>query len=500
MKVLMFIFGVFLIPSVVLATPVTGPIKPETILHFHPELNAVGTNYRVPVVVGGVTGVAEIGADLTVGRLLANVAKGATGPWGAAAVTAAMLCYQETDWKICHSTIEPIVPIQIDTSKITPASFTSAVTIHGISELNSYSIDTNTVCTQVGRFLWFNGTTPYCTVGFSGGYSPIQVIPYSCIDYGGSPVGNAIGDLCKIKNYFCSSGILTNSFGAPMAVTGQYCTPETAYSCPENYSRSDSYGNLGDGMFCAYQAPTLTSEQQANMMKPVLLQYYADQLFNNSDGSVNPDYFSDAGTTFDPVATPSTMPMTWDQLKQYVDWVRRGTAQTTDPLAPHYITPSNYDYTNNYITNNDSAVTNSTSNSTSTTITPADATSSAAITQSQYEASNKKADDKLKTDIAAVPQPSFADVLKPMDDYKTDVQNTNENSVVAINSPSALGYGSSTCWRPSLKSFNGTTVSPGDAYCSDYDSFSNPLAVWALWIGTALYLWHFGREQLTERV
>lgn len=493
MKVLMFIFGIFLIPSS-FAAYVTGPIKPETILHFHPELNAVGTNYRVPVVVGGVTGVAEIGADLTVGRLLANVAKGATGPWGAAAVTAAMLCYQETDWKICHSQIEPIVSLQIDTSQIIAATGTTSINyIYYLQGVYGYSF--SNVCKNAGGVL---GSDGWCRgPGFNASYA--TKYPCSGQHLNTSLYSQYCSNGDSTTNFSCSSGTLTNSSGAPMAVTGQYCTPESAYSCPTNYARSDSYGNLGSGMFCSYQAPTLTAEQQANMMKPVLLQYYADQLFNKPDGSVNPDYFADAGTTFDPVATPSTMPMTWDDLKKYVEWVRGGTAQTTDPLAPHYITPSNYDYTNNYITNNDSAVTNSTNNSTSTTITPADATSSAAMTQSQYEASNKKTDDKLKTDVAAIPQPSVSGLLSPIDDFTTSVNDIKTAQVPTLTTPSAISYGSGTCWNPTIDSFNGSKISAG-VYCDNYSQIAHPILYWSIWAGTFIYLWHFGRQTVSARV
>lgn len=382
--------SVFILPFSAFAAVSTGPIKPEVILPFHPELNAVGTRYRVPVVVGGVTGVAEIGADLTVGRLLANVAKGAAGPWGVAAVTAAMLCYQETDWKICHSQIEPIVSLQIDTSQITAATGTTSINyIYYLQGVYGYSF--SDVCKKIGGVLGSDGSC----IGPGFEYSYAVEYPCSGQHSNTSLYSQYCSNGDSTTNYSCSSGTLTNSSGAPMAVTGQYCTPDSAYSCPTNYLRSDSYGNLGSGMFCSYQAPTLTPVEQKNILAPYLLNYYANQLFANPDGSPNPDYFSDGDTTFDPAATPSDMPVTWDQLKQYVDWVRNGVAQTTDPLAPHYISPNNYNYTKNYINNSNSTTSNLTNNTSSSTptITPEQATSSAAMTQAQYEASNKKYDD-----------------------------------------------------------------------------------------------------------
>lgn len=45
-------------------------------------------------------GMASISGKAAVGRLLGAAGRGVLGPWGMAAITAAQLCYSETDWKI----------------------------------------------------------------------------------------------------------------------------------------------------------------------------------------------------------------------------------------------------------------------------------------------------------------------------------------------------------------------------------------------------------------
>lgn len=463
LRVLCFTFFV-LISSFATCAPVTGPIKPEAVLHFYPELNAVGTAYRVPVVVQGVTGVAEIGKTATTARMLLNATVGKLGFFGMAAVTAAQLCYEQTDWKICHSTIDPILPISIDTSLIVPAQLlpVSAWTYSGSGTVPFYNSMTEFLSWYVATYGYTSYDSCYkasttsnynewvCTFrkpGFSGGKSFYERFDLN-------------------SNYSCSSGVLSNSSGAPMAVTGQYCTPELAYSCPTNYSRSDAYGNLGDGMFCSYQAPTVSEQYRNDALAPYLLNYYANQLFSDNDGKLDPSYFSDADTTFDPTVTPSDMPVTWDQLKQYVDWVRTGVAQTTDPLAAHYVSPSNYAYTNNYISNNDS-VTNNTSSATSTNITPQQTASSAAMTQAQFEATSKKLDteagDAIKNvntdEIDNADDGGFGDA----NDQLTDIASGNIGDLPALPTPNLPGY--SSCQTLDMSWKGHAAVFPSPSQC-----------------------------------
>lgn len=502
------IFALFL-PNLSFAAITTGPIKPEVILPFHPELNAVGTAYRVPVVVSGVTGVAEIGADLTVGRLLSVGARGLLGPWGMAAITAAQLCYEQTDWKICHSTIEPIIPLQIDTSKITAATASTPPTV--FYEMSSYlkrSLDISTLCSQMGWLLGtYSGSTKACYSSSAGGltgssYLQTTILSRSC---------NSTISICTVPTtYSCSTGTLTNSTGAPMAVTGQFCTPASAYSCPTNYARSDSYGNLGDGMFCSYQSPVLTDAQQKNILAPYLLNYYANQLFAKPDGSPNTDFFSDPDTTFDPAAVPSDMPMTWDQLKQYVDWVRNGIAQTTDPLAPHYVSPKNYDYTKTYINNNNSTstVTNNTSSATST-ITPEQATSSAAMTQTQYEESNKKADTEQATALNTAMNP----LTNVLTQYNADKQFMIDKITSPTEPPAAMpdiftwAWPTGQCQGFTLK-FRVHVPLIGmlsmdklvNEHCPPYNEWAHPALFWFFNIITGLYLFRLWDKTAAEVV
>lgn len=533
MKVLMFILGVFLIPSL-FAAPMTGPLSAVSVLAFKPSvaLDTAGlSRMNVPVVAGDVAGMATISSRSLSLKLLGAAGRGALGPWGMAAITAAQLCYDQTDWKVCHSTNDPLVPINVDLSGILAAEntdiipalpkttyrmdgvYTSAVGDTRVDVCSAFSalyksmyphMDITVVGygnEQYGNTCLYNlfmvkTGEPYG--GGSASYRPISV--YSCksgyILSDSAGTASTTGRFCTPVAPVCPPDyIVTNDLGHPLSVSGKFCTPVNAYSCPTDYHRSDSYQNSDSaGMFCSYNSPYLTEQQKTDVLAPYLLDYYANQLFADKDGKTLSDIFSDPDTTFDPTVTPSDMPMTWTDLTKYTGWVNDKTAQTTNPLAPNYISPSNYNYVVNYINTNN---TNNTSTGNTPVVTPE---TTSALTQSQYDDSNLKTSTAEKAAINAVTKPELSGLLKPLDDYKADIQSTNSNTVSTINKPSSLGYGSSTCWRPTLKSFNNTTVSPGDAYCSDYDSFSNPLAVWALWIGTALYLWHFGREQLTERV
>ncbi len=483
MKVLIFIFGIFLIPSV-FAAPTTGGFAADAVLAIKPQLitDTSGIRYwDVPVSRAGVTGVATIGEDFAIGRVLAASRAGTIGLAGLVAVEAvkgvAGMCIWQTDkWHDC--TQRPTIPINIDTSKITAATKTTANVFvwsqdGGVTLFGSPTL----ACGSVGKGVLGDdgyGTAYYCVGGFPVFYRITR----------------------SQTTYSCSSGSLTNSSGAPMAVTGQYCTPDTAYSCPSSYFRSDSVGNSDSvGLFCSYTSPVYDDTQAAKILAPYLLNYYANQLFTGKDGKPL-DVFSAPNTTFDPAASPSTMPMTLDQLKQYVDWVRNGTAQTTDPLAPHYISPNNYDYTKNYINTNNTTNTNSSS----TTITPEQTASAAqGLTQTQYEESNKKTDDKLKTDIAAIPQPAVTGLLTPIDDFTTSVNDIKTAQVPTINKPSAISYGSGTCWSPTIDSLNGSKINAG-VYCDNYSQIAHPILYWSIWAGTFIYLWHFGRQTLSARV
>lgn len=494
------IFALFL-PTLSFAAPTTGPITPDVILHFHPELNALGTAYRVPVVVGGVTGVAEIAAKRTVGALLGDMVGGLLGPWGVAAITAAQLCYEQTNWKICHSTIDPIVPITIDTSKIIPATSTL---FFSPKNNGTFFPDRSSACTAVGPLI-SNSTYTFVATGVYTDTSD----PFDCqmkrtqISNGSVTTGTYSSWGASVYHVYklaCSNdSVLTNSSGAPMAVTGQSCTPNSAYSCPTNYARSDAYGNLSDSsMFCSYQSPSLTDDQTTAQLKAVLLQYYADQLFKKADGTTDNSPFQQSDTTFDPSATPSSMPMTWDQLKQYVDWIRNGTAQTTDPLAPHYITPNNYDYTKTYITNNNTATTTNNSTSTnSNTVTPADAASSAAMTQSQYEASNQKFEQQKADAFTS----SFAGVTNVLTQYNADKQ----EMISKIGSPTAppAAMPNVFTWLWPTGQCNGFTLNLNihvpvigsltmnklvNEYCPPYRDYIHPAFFWFFNMITALYI------------
>lgn len=106
------------------AATTTGPLTGATVLAYKPTatIDTAGiSRLNLPVLAGETAGMASVGSKATVGRLLGAAGRGALGPWGMAAITAAQICYDQTDWKICHSTNDPVLPITIDKSRIVVA-------------------------------------------------------------------------------------------------------------------------------------------------------------------------------------------------------------------------------------------------------------------------------------------------------------------------------------------------------------------------------------------
>ena len=477
LRFLILFFSFFIASLSVQAAVTTGPIANAVTLAYKPQavVDTMGlSRLSVPVLAGDTAGMATIGARSTALKLLGAAGRGALGPLGLAAITAAQLCYEHTDWKVCHSSIEPIVPINIDTSKIIAAT-KSTVSTYFVYGISSYTMSNSSgfltpelACRDVVSF--FNskyvGTYQYSYVSSTINSCTVTSIIVSS----GSSRGNDVFSLTVYGNqdvYTCSSGSnLTNSSGAPMAVTGNYCTPDSSYSCPENYSRSDSYGNLSsDGMFCSYQAPVLTDQQKSDILAPYLLNYYANQLFSDNNGKPLTDIYTDSDTTFDPTVTPANMPMTWTQLQQYVDWYINGKAQTTNPLAPYYISPSNYSYTQNYVNTTNSTNTNTDS---TTNVSPTTTASSAAMTQEQYETSTKKLDDAAATAINATDTSSLENLTKTSgfdgaNDQLTNISNGNISDLPSLPTPNLPGY--SNCQTIDLSWKGNPAVFPSPSQC-----------------------------------
>lgn len=456
------------------AATTTGPLTGATVLAYKPTatIDTAGlSRLNLPVLAGETAGMASVGTKATVGRLLGAASRGALGPWGMAAIAAAQLCYDETDWKICHSSIEPILAITIDISQIVPATVSIVYTAWSGRSGENFSTP-EAACQS-----WLDYWVAVCGSGCTGynSVSKVSDIKYTCTGYWVTSSGTKkylttygynVSGTVPVNQYSCSSGsVLTNASGAPMAVTGQYCTPESAYSCPENYSRSDSYGNLGDGMFCSYQPPALTEQQQADILAPYLLNYYANQLFSDKDGKTLPDIFSDADTTFDPTVTPADMPMTWTDLMKYTDWITSGKGQTTNPLAPYYISPSDYKYTQTIINNTNNTNTNT---DTTTNVNPTTTASSAAMTQAQFEQSTSKADKTAADAINAVDTTSMDNLTKTSgfdgaNDQLTNISNGNIGDLPSLPTPNLPGY--SSCQTIDLTWKDHPAVFPSQSQC-----------------------------------
>lgn len=498
---LFFLF--FSIASICYSATVTGPIANATVLAYKPTLTldtAGLSRLSIPVLAGETAGMATIGTKLTVGRFLGYGARGILGPWGMAAIAAADLCYTETDWRICHSTVDPLVPITIDASlivsaetEIIPALSSQIITYSasgygvpigpytspqevcaGIASVltdtttwnfsvSSIDLSTNK-CSLAGVFK--NGTSTYNTNRY---YTSSTKTDYSCQSgyflSNASGVADSTGKFCTLSLPKCPSSdyILTNSTGGPLSVTGEYCTLKSAYSCQENYSRSDAYGNLGDdGMFCSYTPPALTEQQKADILAPYLLNYYANQLFADKDGKTLPDIFSGSDTTFDTTVTPADMPMTWTDLQKYTGWVNDGTAQTINPLAPHYISPNNYNYVKNYINTNNQTNTN-TNNTTNVS-----AATSTAMTQTEYEQSTSKADKTTADAINSVDTTSLDNLTKTSgfdgaNDQLNNISNGNIADLPSLPIPNLPGY--SSCQTIDLSWKIHPAVFPSQSQC-----------------------------------
>lgn len=443
MKVLMFIFGIFLIPSV-FASPVIGPIKPDVLLPFYPELNPVANTLRVPVVVGSARGVAEVGELGFIGRVGSKIASKTLGGPLLAAVGVADLSYEAYKWYHETSTVGPM----------------DIGTCFGPLAVGGYEE---------------NVPVSTCVSDIISNLTTIQKV---------WPMSNPQISLSSIDS--------SNSLDVKIYINDIYTN---VYYGQQGGLYTFRWVKTGTIQMTTINKAEITPQSAFDILASQLLNMPSNNVFNKPDGTPDPDYFSDSDTTFDPTASPNNIPMTLDELSKYVDWIRSGKAQTTDPLSPYYISPFNYQYTQNYINNIDNSVTSNTSGA----VAPQQTTSSSALTQSQYDASNKKTDDKLNTDIAAIPQPAVTGLLTPIDDFTTSVNDIKTAQVPTINKPSSISYGSGTCWSPTIDSFNGTKISAG-VYCDNYSQIAHPILYWSIWAGTFIYLWHFGRQTLSARV
>lgn len=539
------IFALFL-PNLSFAAVATGPISNATVLAYKPTLTldtAGLSRLSVPVLAGETAGMATIGTRLTVGRLLGYGARGILGPWGMAAIAAADLCYTETDWRICHSTVDPLVPITIDTSLIVPAENTEIIAaelsqkikyqVYSSGELFGPFESSSEICSVLASIrgsgslyqfgvssideslkrCYLHGistTNSSITLNTTAVYTTVNLTEYSCLTgyflSDSSGIADSSGKFCTPIEPKCPSSdyILTNSSGGPLSVSGKFCTLKSAYSCNENYSRSDAYGNLGDdGMFCSYTPPALTEQQKADILAPYLLNYYANQLFADKDGKTLPDIFSGSDTTFDTTVTPADMPMTWTDLQKYTGWVNDGTAQTTNPLAPHYISPNNYNYVKNYINTNNQTNTN-TDNTTNVS-----AATSTAMTQTEYEQSNKKADTEQATALNTAMNP----LTGVLTQYNADKQFMIDRITSPTEPPAAMpniftwAWPTGSCQGFTLK-FNIYVPYIGvlsmdklvNEHCPPYNEWAHPALFWFFNIITGLYLFRLWDKTAAEVV
>lgn len=501
---LVFFFFVSLSASAALTT---GPIQPQAALAFKPSiLDTAGiSRLSMPVAVNGATGLATIKTGFVTARMLAMRASG--GPIGlaaTAAIAAASLCYADDKWSDC--TIRQIMPVDIDTSTITAAT---SQTVYKYSADLNY----NTACPiSYGSASTISESSAQACNGMStilsdscnfdsANYYYVQQSPGSCIylmynkstnQSTGSPASISSVFYWFGTEYSCPSGsILTDSNGGPSSV-GHYCTPESAYSCLTDYARSDSSGNLdASGMFCSYQKPSLTAEQRQDILAPYLLGYYANQLFADADGKLDTGYFSDPDTTFDTAVTPDGMPMTYTQLNQYVTWIRDGSAQTTDPMSPHYMSPTEYSYAFNYVNNSD--ITNNNLNN-SAYVTPAQAAQNAAssavgLTQTQYETSTKNMDTASATAIKAtntdaVDNPDDGG-FNDANDQLTNISNGDIADLPTLATPNLPGHSSCQTIDISWKQYQ--AVFPTTSQCAKMEEFKSMLG-YILYLLTAIGL------------
>lgn len=458
MKVLMFILGVFLIPSIATAGIATAPAREAWALS---TTDTISVNYltktaNASVYLNAVDGTLyRATATTTSARLLGVAETALTGGkgnlWLVGAIAAAGLSYAAYQWYMSSD-------VSID---------------YGYCPMSPSSLVTRDDCVAAA-LAYYKKIYPN-TSGYSYGVTTTVTNNFTFLKF--SDLVSDHDTSITIQN----ESLISHTPGTSETVKYTY---DTSWFFREKRTGSGKNPVSDDVAASTILGLLVNADSSRHAFSENNQPYPLDGLFTNEDLAVDP--------TFSPSADLNT-----ETLPDYITKYNNGLLQTTDPSKPNYVTPAQYDYIKSQANAQAAATASGTSGATSTS--PLQGMEQP-ITQKQYDDSNLKTATAEKTAINAVAKPELSGLLKPLDDYKTDIESTNSNTVSTINKPSSLGYGSSTCWRPTLKSFNGTTVSPGDAYCSDYDSFSNPLAVWALWIGTALYLWHFGREQLTARV
>ncbi len=455
------ILFIFLSTSFAHAAVRTGPINPNVINHFYPEMNPVGNAFRVPISWAGIQGTAEIGAAGTLGSLLDYAKRGLGGPALNAALMAATVCLssRENDpFDICHGDAPETMQPTVNSEDVY-----SAVNMQGYTVDSVLYPDITSACNQVASIRTAASTSGWIYT-FAGVY--VDSWPIHCKLNRQTPTATYYDEDAQPYAYQqsylgCSSGdVLTNSAGVPMPLTGTYCVNPANYQCNSGYLLST------DHLACNYQEQQLTDSQAADLLKPQLLNYYADQLFRDKDLNIITDPFEQSDTTFDPDLVPSNFPTSWETFKQWVDWVRNGKAQTSDPLAPNYLTPQQYDYTNNYITNNDTSnVTNNTSNAYPTTET---VSSADPLTQEQYEESTKKMDDATAEAIDSISTDPIDNAwgdsgIDTPNDKLDDIANGNIDGLPDITPPNFPSY--SSCQKINLSWQSYSAEFPTDNQC-----------------------------------
>lgn len=475
---LLLIFALFL-PNLSFAAVSTGPIKPEVVLPFYPELNPLTQTIRAPVVIGTTKGVAEIGKAGFIARIGSKAASGSLGGPVMAALTIADLSYEAYKWYHTDEVEAPMYPVVPNTTLLCASDGFCSGTDYRMVAAHEFSILPSVVRTALkpaGYEKVFRGVTNLPSI-------PTLIPPSQII-----------------------SG--TSQYRYDFPADGEYYAPVYSYEGFPITGLSLYYkGTVSNTpqMFVEIRKNPITSDSAFNFLWPALALMPASNVFQKPDGSVDDDYFSDADTTFDPTVSPNNIPMTFDELSKYVDWIRSGKAQTTDPLAPYYITPSNYQFTQNYINNIDNSVTNNTSGA----VAPQQTTSSSAMTQTQYEESNKKADTEQATALNTAMNP----LTNVLTQYNADKQFMIDKITSPTEPPAAMpdiftwAWPTGSCQGFILK-FNIYVPYIGvlsmdklvNEHCPPYDEWAHPALFWFFNIITGLYLFRLWDKTAAEVV
>lgn len=321
------------------------------------------------------------------------------------------------------------------------------------------------------------------------------------------PIHYQVSETSFSKDSYCSSSRCSTVDGETISysIVVKYQSP--AFSIPDGINLVTKWNAsaMGFNFYVQEKRSTtkkenepITDEQAETEIMAQLVNVSSRQAF--ADGSMPyplAGLFTNEDLAIDPTYSPQAN-ITTQNLNDYITKYNNGLLQSTDPSAENYVTPSQYAYVKSQAEQAAATAANPNATSSANNTNPLQGMEQP-ITQAQYDDSNSKTATAEKTAINAVAKPELSGLLTPIDDFTKSISDVKTQTAPTINTPSAINYGTGTCWNPSIDSLAGTKFNLG-VYCDNYSSIAHPILYWFIWACTGIYLWHFGRQTISARV